>query len=260
MTEPEDENDLPNIEPELEPEPYSCIFCSEIIENEQAAVMLSATWMPHWRSHKFAPLAQDFWAHSVCLQKNWKGAWPWEEHVLFGVDAGDERDYAESLTLTVARPEDREEIEDMLELAFEEGLHRAYGSDLVEQLMPIVSKLSPQLLTCGTFYVMADMDGQIAACGGFTFETPGTGEKIDGVAHIRHFATHPDFAGYGVSRRLFDHCLKEAKAAGAREFMCFSGLNAEGFYANLGFLKQSLIEVNLNGGLKMPAVLMRRLI
>lgn len=241
-------------------EPYSCIYCSEIIENEAAAVTLTATWMPHWRANKFSPLAQDFWCHSVCLQKHWKGAWPWEEHVLFGIDAGDERDYAESLSLTVARPEDRSDIEDMLELAFEEGLHRAYGSDLVEDLLPVVSKLNPALLTCGSFYVMADMDGQIAACGGFTFEAPGSNEVIEGVAHIRHFATHPDFAGYGVGRRLFEHCLKEAKAAGAREFVCFSGLNAEGFYATLGFKRENPIEIHMGAGLIMPAVLMRRLI
>lgn len=241
-------------------EPYSCVYCSEIIEDETAAVTLTATWMPHWRAQKFAPLAQDFWAHSACLQKNWHGSWPWEPHVLYGVDSGDERDYAESLTLSVARPEDRAEIEDMLELAFEEGLHRAYGSDLVEDLLPLVSVLDPSQLTSGTFYVMADMDGQIAASGGFSRGMPGSNEIIEGVAHIRSFATHPDFAGYGLGRRLFDHCLKEAKAQGFREFVCFSGLNAEGFYANLGFKKENSIEIHMGEGLILPAVLMRRLI
>ncbi|UDF04680.1 GNAT family N-acetyltransferase [Asticcacaulis sp. AND118] len=252
--EEEDEFEIEHVEP------YSCVFCSEIIEDENAAVTLTATWMPHWRDAKFSPLAQDFWCHSACLQKNWHGSWPWEPHVLYGVDSGDDRDYAESLALTVARPEDRADIEDMLGLAYEEGLHRSYGSDLVEEVLPLLTVLDPLLLTCGTFYVMADMDGQIAACGGFTRETPGSGEVIEGVAHIRHFATHPDFAGFGVGSRLFQHCLKEAKAAGLREFVCYSGLNAEGFYRTLGFKRENLIEIHMGEGAILPAVLLRRLI
>lgn len=253
----DDDDDLP-----MPPEPYSCIFCSEPIENEQAAVALTATWMPHWRAGRFSPLAQDFWAHSVCLQKNWKGAWPWEEQVLFGADKGDELDYVETLGLSVARPEDRESIEETLGFAFEEGLSHAYGSDLIDQIMPFLTHIEPTLLISGTYYVLADMDGQIAACGGYSFSAPGTDKPTPGTAHIRNFATHPDYAGYGLGRRLFDHCLKEARAAGAHEFVCYSGLNAEGFYQTLGFERESSIEIHIgtaNSGVAvvMPAVMMR---
>jgi|GEM_PF-538353 len=263
MTDDDDDDDIP-----LPPEPYSCIFCSEPIENEQAAVALTATWMPHWRAGRFSPLAQDFWAHSVCLQKKWKGVWPWEEQVLFGAERGDELDYVETLSLSVVRPEDRESIEDMLALAFEEGLSHAYGSDLIDRIMPFLSQIEPSLLTSGTYYVLADMDGEIAACGGYSFAAPGAGagEPVAGVAHIRTFATHPDFSGYGLGRRLFDHCLKEAWAAGVREFVCYSGLNAEGFYQSLGFRCESPVEIHVGkpvsgGGAAevcvMPAVMMR---
>jgi predicted N-acetyltransferase YhbS len=236
---------------------FHCVFCGVAIEDESSAVMLTATWMPHWRADKFAPLAQDFWAHSACLEKGWKGQWPWEEHILYGFEAGADKEYAQSLEISVARPEDREEIEDMLETAFAEGLRRSYGTDLVDAVLPTISKINPKLLTSGTFYVLADMDGQVVASGGWTLDDPVTGEVIEGVAHIRHFAVHPDFSGFGLGRKLFRHCRSLIANAGVREIRCLSGLNAEAFYAKLGFERAGAVDIDL-GGVSLPSVDMRR--
>jgi len=52
--------------------------------------------------------------------------------------------------------------------------------------------------------------------------------------------------------------LSEPSATGVIRFECYSSLNAEGFYAALGFASISRMEIRLGPRHTLPAVLMRR--
>ena len=133
----------------------------------------------------------------------------------------------------------------------------SYDRGNLAAAMPAISKANPKLLASGTYFV-AEIDGEPAGCGGWTFDKPGSGEVVDGVAHIRHFATHPDHLRKGVAKALLERCLADATAAGARLMKSQSTLPAERFYAGAGFRRVRPIEVEAGPGVMLPAIEMQR--
>ena len=54
--------------------------------------------------------------------------------------------------------------------------------------------------------------------------------------------------------------MRDARTAGVDCFECYSSLNAEGFYAALGFELIQPLDVQMGPDLRMPVMLMRRFI
>ena len=162
------------------------------------------------------------------------------------------------MLLRVAVPGDKPAIERVLDAAFGEPLRGAYSESLLAAAVPAMTKANPALLSCGTFYVVENGDGCVVGCGGWTPERPGTTEIAAGLGHIRHFATHPEWIGRGIGRLIYRHCEERAREAGVKRLECYSTLNAEPFYAAMGFQRVSVNEVMLAGGIPFPSVIMRR--
>ena len=131
-----------------------------------------------------------------------------------------------------------------------------YPEDLLDAALPILGKANPDLLASGTYYV-AELDGHIVGCGGWSERLPG-GEHDPAMGHIRHMATHPDFLMRGVGRALIERCLTDASERELRAFECKSSFPAEAFYARLGFRRIGLFELALPGGVMFPGVRMLR--
>ena len=161
------------------------------------------------------------------------------------------------MLVRVARPEDAERVERVLKASFPTLMADAYDAVLLASVLPLITRAHPRLLASGTYYV-AESEDAILGCGGWSRERPGTTETESGIAHIRHFATHPDWAGKGVGRALYQRCEVEARAAGIHVFDVYSSLNGERFYAAVGFARIGSIEVEMGEALKFPSILMRR--
>ena len=95
------------------------------------------------------------------------------------------------------------------------------------------------------------------SCGGWTHEEPGTKKVEVGVAHVRHFGTHPDWIRKGLGRGIFERCRTEARAAGVHTFECYSSFGAEPFYAALGFRVVERTHILIAGTVKFPTIKMR---
>ena len=132
----------------------------------------------------------------------------------------------------------------------------AYDRSLLAAALPFMTLAQPALLRSGSYYVAEDRSGAIVGCGGWTRERPGSGERVAGLAHIRHFGVHPDWTRQGVGRAIYSRCARDARSAGIERFECYSSLNAERFYASLGFERVDLIKVDMPGGVQLPSVLM----
>lgn len=236
---------------------YTCVFCGEDIADETAAVILTAEWLPSWRDGHGMAQAQSFAVHSTCLRDGWKGTEAWQQVVLYGEEALEEDDYLDGLKLRVATLEDRDAIDAMLPGAFQASLSRFYGTDRLQYLLPWVSCVHQDLLTSGTFYVFSDGAGQILACGGWTRAAPGTGRVEDGLGHIRHFATAPQFMRRGLARRIFDRCASEARLAGLRELACDAVLGSEPFYGAMNFAMVGQRTLD-PGGAALPVFALRK--
>ena len=157
------------------------------------------------------------------------------------------------VVVRTATPNDRELLSKLIAPSYGELARGPYDPDTLPAALPSTSRANPKLLASGTYYV-AKIGGTAAGCGGWTMAKPGSDEIVDGVGHIRHFATHPAHVRKGVGRLLLDVCLVEARDAGIRTMMCQSTLPAEAFYASAGFRRIGLIEVEMG-----PGVLLRSL-
>ncbi len=146
----------------------------------------------------------------------------------------------------------------LLAVSYPKLMAGAYDRALLRLALPTITQPNSRLLASGSYFVV-HVPGfdPLAACGGWTFDAPGSGVVKSGVAHIRHFATHPDWIGRGIGRAIYNRCEADARAAGAQEFECYSSLNAQRFYEVLGFTPIRMVDVPMASGIVFPSVLMR---
>jgi N-acetylglutamate synthase-like GNAT family acetyltransferase len=152
-------------------------------------------------------------------------------------------------------PEDEALIDELLERAYPTLMADAYRKEVLSAALPFLTKSNMALLTSGTYYV-AEESGRVLGCGGWTLERPGTSEITPGIAHLRHFATDPNFVRQGVGRTIFRKCAQAATQAGATMFQAYSSLNAEPFYASLGLTRIKQIDLPRPSTVPIPAILM----
>ena len=159
-----------------------------------------------------------------------------------------------------ATPDDAEAVTAVLAASYPLLLAPGYEPDILAPALPLMTRANPALLRSGTYHLAIASGGAVVGCGGWTLQRPGaSGEPVDPeLGHIRHFGTHPDWAGRGIARALMDHCIAEARAAGVRRLECYSTLVAEGFYKALGFTTIEPITVMLAGSVALPSLRMTR--
>ena len=136
-------------------------------------------------------------------------------------------------------------------------LRDAYPPAVLARALPLMTRPNPKLLSCGTYY-LAELCGETVGCGGWTHEEPGSGRRVLGTAHIRHFAVVSSAIRQGVARALFERCLADARHAGVELFVCYGTFNAEPFYESVGFTRDRLIDVRMARDFAFPAVRMTR--
>jgi GNAT superfamily N-acetyltransferase len=120
------------------------------------------------------------------------------------------------VVVRTATPNDRELLSILIASSYGELARGPYDPGTLAAALPTMSRANPKLLAISTYYV-AEISGTAAGCGGWTMAKPGSDEIVDGVGHIRHFATHPAHVRKGVGRLLLDVCLAEARDAGMLE-------------------------------------------
>jgi N-acetylglutamate synthase-like GNAT family acetyltransferase len=145
----------------------------------------------------------------------------------------------------------------LLNASYRVLLPSEYEEDILAEALPVMSTANASLLSSGTYYISVS-DRQFVGCGGWTFQHPGSGDTEPRLAHIRHFATHPDWVGRGIGRSIYNTCSANAQSAGVTTFECYSSLNAVKFYAALGFKSVRPIEIPIAEGINLSAILMRR--
>lgn len=160
--------------------------------------------------------------------------------------------------LRTASPDDRAPVSDLLGLSYRVLMAGAYPADLLAQALPMISKANPVLLASGRYGLIEDEAGRLLACGGWSLERPGSGDVVEGLAHIRHFAVHPDAVRQGLGRQLYQWCEDAAQIAGMTDFECHASLNAEGFYRRLGFKRSREFGLRLGASLMLPAIEMMK--
>ena len=158
----------------------------------------------------------------------------------------------------VATSSDEALVGKLLKASYTILMQPSYDEAALAAALPLMTQANPALVSSGTYYLVKNEGGRIVGCGGWTRERPGSGEAAAGLAHIRRFATHPERVSCGIGRAIYAKCEAEARAAGVRRFECCSSLNAEEFYAALGFRPLRRIDFPMGRNVKLPGVLMER--
>jgi GNAT superfamily N-acetyltransferase len=161
-------------------------------------------------------------------------------------------------SVRVAAPSDSDAVSALLMASYSRLLTAHYNSNTLGSALPRMARANPGLLASGTCYVVESASRNLVGCGGWTIDQPGSGEIIEGEAHIRHFATHPGWVGRKVGASLLARCFSDARLLGIRKLHCFSTLTAEGFYRACGFETIGPIDVLIGPSLAFPSVLMIR--
>ena len=164
-----------------------------------------------------------------------------------------------SLTPRVAVPEDAPRLGVLLRVSYTTLMPPAYDESLLG-VLDLMTRPNPALLASGTFYVVESAHGSIVGCGGWTRERPGSGAVAPGLGHLRHFATHPDWLRRGIARRVHAACEAGAREAGITRIECYASLNAEAFYAAMGFAAVARVAVPMGPGRSLAGILMRRVL
>lgn len=160
-------------------------------------------------------------------------------------------------TLRPATKQDIAAVDRLLARAYPRLLRHDYTPSMQILAMPRISRAQPELVTCGTFYLVEE-EGELRGAGGWTMQAPGGGAIIRGVGHIRHVVTDDRATRRGVGRALMDHIIADTGAQGLRRLSCLSTLTAEPFYAAMGFETLREITVPLGAGIDFPAIEMER--
>jgi GNAT superfamily N-acetyltransferase len=139
-----------------------------------------------------------------------------------------------------------------------------------ESAITYVFGVDSTLIADGTYYVV-EVDGALAACGGWSRRRTlyggdqrpvgAPGELLDPMkdpARIRAFFVAPEFARRGFGRVLLAHCVSAAAQAGFRSLELMSTLPGVPFYGALGFDSIEPVRDVLPDGVPLSFVRMTR--
>ena len=126
-----------------------------------------------------------------------------------------------------------------------------------------------QLIRDGTYYV-AEPDGAIAGCGGWSKRRSLYGgdrarraedpllDPAHDAARVRAFFVHPAWARRGIGRSIMIACEQAIAAAGFRTIDLVATLAGEPLYASFGYAVVERHDIAMAGGLSLPVVRMTR--
>jgi GNAT superfamily N-acetyltransferase len=151
---------------------------------------------------------------------------------------------------------DEAEVSRLLSASYTHLMAKDYDAGVLAAALPRMVRANAGLLGSGTFYVVDGPASLIVGCGGWTLAAPDTQMAAAGLAHLRHFATHPDFTRRGIGRLIYDCCIAAAKPAGVVKVHAYSSLTAVPFYASVGLRLVRTFDLSLGGEIRLPAALM----
>jgi len=165
------------------------------------------------------------------------------------------------------------DVEQMRSLIVDSVMHLQSGVYTVAQregALGTVFGVDRLLIEDQTYFVV-ELDGRLAACGGWSKRSTLFGSdsgspvknadfldpKVD-AARIRAFFVHPDFARRGLGTVILEASSEEARAAGFRRLQLGATLTGIPFYQRHGFRTLGRVEVPLPNGETVAIVTMEK--
>lgn len=144
-----------------------------------------------------------------------------------------------------------------------------YTDDVIEAALKGIWGLDTQLVRDQTYFLVY-VDGELAACGGWSFRKTLFGSDKDtsrdaapldpatDPARIRAFFVLPQFARRGIGSALLERCEQEARKAGFRSLALGSTLPGQRLYAARGFIAGKPVDHDRGDGVLMAVIPMTK--
>jgi GNAT superfamily N-acetyltransferase len=144
-----------------------------------------------------------------------------------------------------------------------------YTPEQTESAIKYIFGVDTQLVDDKTYYV-AEADGQIVGCGGWSKrKTMFGGDQMKAEAdplldpeqdagRIRAFFIHPDWARKGIGRRIIQACEEAARADGFTRMELVATLPGEPLYAAMGYEVTRRFDQPLPDGVAVPLAHMKK--
>jgi len=168
-----------------------------------------------------------------------------------------------------ATMDEREAIKQLIAASARLLSREHYSDQQIETAIATVFGVDTDLIEDGTYFV-AEIDGQLAGCGGWSKrKTLFGGDQYSSrdaayldprsePAKIRAFFIHPDHARKGVARAILTRCEDEARAQGFRALELMATLPGIEFYKSCGFVETGNFDLDLTDKVKLELVPMRK--
>ncbi|HWF88407.1 MAG TPA: GNAT family N-acetyltransferase [Pyrinomonadaceae bacterium] len=168
-----------------------------------------------------------------------------------------------------ATMDEREAIKQLIAASARLLSREHYSDQQIEAAIATVFGVDTDLIEDGTYFV-AEIDGQLAGCGGWSKrKTLFGGDQYSSrdaayldprsePAKIRAFFIHPDHARKGLARAILTRCEDEARAHGYRALELMSTLPGIEFYKSCGFVETGNFDLDLTDKVKLELVPMRK--
>lgn len=175
----------------------------------------------------------------------------------------------EPLQIRPALLADKVELEALIARSARELSAGDYTSQQVEGALRGAFGVDTQLIRDGTYFV-AEQDGRIVACGGWSrrrtlFGGDARAERdaseldpaVD-AAKIRAFFVDPAYARRGLGAAILARCEDEARARGFRRFEMMATLPGARLYRRFGYVEQPPLHYEVQPGLSIEFIPMSK--
>ena len=171
--------------------------------------------------------------------------------------------------LRLARMEDIPALEALIPLSVRTLQAPYYSAAQMEAAFGAIFGVDRQLIADGTYFVAED-DGRIVACGGWSKRKSlfggdsargGEDPMLDPSrepARVRAFFVHPDWARRGIGKSILASCESAIVTAGFPVAELVATLAGEPLYLAGGYRETERYEVPMGGGLSLLVVRMRK--
>ena len=165
--------------------------------------------------------------------------------------------------------EEREAIKQLIAESARLLSREHYSDTQIETAIVTVFGVDTDLIDDGTYFV-AESDGQLAGCGGwsrrktlfggdqYSSRDAGYLDPESEAAKIRAFFIHPDHARKGIARAILTRCEDEARLQGFRALELMATLPGIEFYKSCGFVETGNFALDLTDTVKLELVPMRK--
>ena len=169
----------------------------------------------------------------------------------------------DDIRIRTAEPADTAALQTLYNRSMRELGGNDYTAAQIEACLRFIVTVDRDLIDDRTYFV-AEIDGALVGCGGWTRRAPGFRTSADGAvvtaddtaALMRAIFVHPDWARRGIASRIMVFLETCARQAGSRQAALVATLTGMSLYLTLGYTIRERFDIDLPDGTAVAAIRM----